>query len=101
MNVEKKFVTFFANLQKAVNPDDISAQLYAKHMITDSEKAEIDLLSLTAQVRMNKLLAAVQRAINIDHQNYETFLDILDKERKYSALVKQMRGMVIITFIYH
>ena len=34
------------------------------------------------------MLAAAQRAINIDPQNYETFLDILDKEKMYLALVK-------------
>ena len=75
-----------------MNPDDISADLFARNVITKNEKAEADLQMFTTQVRMDKLLAAVQRAINIDPQNYETFLDILDKEKKYSALGKEMRG---------
>ena len=88
------FPTFFAKLREAVNPDDISAQLLANYVITTSEKAEIDLLSCTTQVRMDKLLAAVQRAIHISPQNYEKFLVILDNHRRYSPLVQEMRGKV-------
>ena len=81
------FVGFFAKLKENVNPDDISAHLLARRVITNNEKADVDLQMFTPQVRMDKLLAAVQRAINIDPQNYETFLDILGKEEKYAALV--------------
>ena len=86
------FVSFFAKLRDNVNPDDISAHLFARNVITNSEKAEGDHLMYTQQVRMDKLLAAVQKAIEIDSQNYETFLDILGNEGKYAALVKEMRS---------
>ena len=49
-------------------------------------------------MKMDKLLAAVQKAIGIDPSNYEIFLEILGTEKKYSTLVKEMRGMVIFTF---
>ena len=93
-NVAMMFNNFVAKLREAVNPDDISAQLLANDVITNNEKAEIDLPSCTTQARMDKLLAAVQRAIHISPQNYETFLVILDKNRKYSPLVQEMRGKV-------
>ena len=88
------FPNFFAKLKEAVNPDDISAQLLANDVITTSEKAEIDLLSCTTQVRMDKLLTAVQRAIHISPQNYEKFLVILANHKKYLPLVQEMRGKV-------
>ena len=94
-DVEKKFVSFFAKLRENVNPDDIAAQLLAKHVISQSEKADIDLLPCTLPKRMDKLLEAVHRAINIDPTNYKTFLDILGIELKYSALVQEMRGKVV------
>ena len=89
-----------------MNPDDISAHLRARNVITMNEKADVDLQTFTPQVRMDKLLAAVQRAINIDPQNYETFRDILGKEKKYSVLVKEMRGkvpfhIILGTAVYH
>ena len=96
---EDVFVTFFAKLKENVNPDDISAQLYAKCLISSYEKEDIDLRTLAPHVRMDKLLAAVQKAIKIDPSNYEKFLEILDKEKKYSNLVKEMRGMVVFTLI--
>ena len=77
-----------------MDPDEISADLYAQHVITKNEKAEVDLRMYTPQVRMDKLLAAVQRAINIKSQNYETFLDVLGKEGRYPDLADEMRGEV-------
>ena len=74
-----------------MNPDDISADLYAMSLITKNEKAEIDVPMLTKQGRMDKLLGAVLSAINIDPLKYETFLDILGKERKYTTLADEMR----------
>ena len=87
-------ISFFAKLRENVNPDDISTHLFANDMITKSEKAELDNVTLTQQGRMDKLLAAVQRAISINPQMYETFLDILDQNARYSTLVKEMRGKV-------
>ena len=92
------FVTFFAKLKENVNPDDISAHLFARGLITSSEKAEIDLLTITPLVRMDKLLVAVHKGIKLDRSNYEKFLEILGKEKKYSTLAKEMRGMVVFTF---
>ena len=89
------FHSYSATLRN-VNPDDISAHLLANNVISYYEKAEIDNHMFTLQERMDKLLAAVQRAINIDSQNYETFLDILWKEGKYAALVKEMRGRLAV-----
>ncbi|KAL5518180.1 hypothetical protein EMCRGX_G003867 [Ephydatia muelleri] len=91
-DVAQLFVSFSAKLRENVNPDCISAYLYAHNLITSSEKAEIDLPTFTPLVRMDKLLAAVNMAIRIDPSNYEIFLEILGKEKKYSNLVKEMRG---------
>ena len=90
------FHHFSAQLKFNVHPEDISSDLCAKKMISTSEKSEIDLQPCTQYKRMDKLLEAVQRAMNIDPQYYEIFLDILDKEKKYSVLVKKMRGNVAL-----
>ena len=58
-----------------MNPDCISAHLHAHNLITSSEKAEIDLQTFTPLERMDKLLAAVHKAIRIDPSNYEIFLE--------------------------
>ena len=86
------FVNFISKLRENVNPYDICSHLLAQGMITSNEKAEIDNQMLIPQRRMDKLLTAVQKAINIDPEKCETFAKILGKERKYSALVKEMRG---------
>ena len=85
-DVAQLLVSFYAKLRENVNPDCISACLYAHNLITSSEKAEIDLPTFTPLVRMDKLLAAVHKAIRIDSCNYEIFLEILGKEKKYSKL---------------
>ena len=100
-DVAQLFVSFSAKLRENVNPDCISAHLHAHNLITSSEKAEIDLPTFTPLVRMDKLLAAVHKAIRIDPSNYEIFLEILGKEKKYSNLVKEMRGMVFTFIIWH
>ena len=97
-DVEELFHTFFAKLRENVTPEDISAHLFAQSLITSCEKADIDLQTFSPQVRMDKLLAAVHKGIRIDPSNYEKFLEILGKEKKYSTLVKEMRGMVVFTF---
>ena len=95
------FVSFSAKLREKVNSDCISAHLYANNLITSSEKAEMDHPTFTPLVRMDKLLAAVHMAIRIDPSNYEIFLEILGKEKKYSNVVKEMRGMVFTFIIWH
>ena len=38
------------------------------------------------------LLNAVERAIEIDHRNYERFLNVLDRIAKYKPLVVDIRN---------
>ena len=100
-DVAKLFAAFSEKLRENVNPDCISAYLHAHNLITSSEEADIDLQTFTPLVRMDKLLAAVHKAIRFDPSNYEIFLEILDKENKNSTLVKEMRGMVFTFIIWH
>ena len=57
------FVSYSATLRENVNPDCISAHLHAHNL---------DLQTFTPLVRMEKLQAAVHKAIRIDPSNYET-----------------------------
>ena len=100
-DVAQLFVSFSATLREIVNPDCITAHLHAHNLITSGEKAEIDLQTFTPLVRMDKLLAAVHRAIKIDPNNYEIFVEILGKEKKYSTLVKELRGMFFTFIMWH
>ena len=65
-DVAELFVTFFAKLRENVTPEDISEHLFAKGLITSCEKADTDIQTLTSQVRMDKLLAAVHKGIRLD-----------------------------------
>ena len=76
----------------AVHPDDIAAGLFAKGVITDSEKAEVDHVMYTDHVRMDQLLTAVQRAIRVQDNNLHIFLEVLDAIPKYKDLVKRIKA---------
>lgn len=84
------FVQFYSKLRENVDPDDISAELFAKGIISRNEKADVDIRMFTPQVRMDKLLAAVQRSIHISPQRFDTFVDILE-QKKYKDLAAEMR----------
>ena len=90
---EGVFVKFYDELRRNVHPDDIAAALLARDVITDSEKAEVDLMMYTAPQRMDKLLPAVQRAIRIRSDKFHTFLKVLlDAAPKYEDLVVRMKA---------
>ena len=93
MNESEVFVKFYADLRKKVDPNDIAAELRAKHLTTENEHGEITNIMLPAKVRMDHLLSAVEKAIHIKAENFHIFLDVLaNADRKYSVLVKQMKA---------
>ena len=86
---------FYADLINKVDPNDISADLRAKHLTTENEHCEITNMMLSAKVRMEYLLSAVQRAIHIKAENFHIFLHALtNADRKYDDLVKQMKAFL-------
>ena len=88
----KSFVKYFPQLQQVVNPSDITASLFAKGLLTEDEKYNADNPLHSHGVRMDKLLGAVMKAIQIDSKNLNIFLDILGTIAKYKPLVDEMRG---------
>ena len=68
-----------ADCRKKVDPNDIAAELRAKHLTTENEHGEITNMMLSARViiRKDHLLSAVQRAIHIKAKNFHIFLDVL------------------------
>ena len=87
------FGNYCAVLRRSVLPDDIAADLLARHVITDGEKADIDVMACPTPVRMDKLLSAVQRGINVDKNNFHVFLEVLDKtDTRYKALAGRMKA---------
>ena len=87
------FKEYYQELRWVVHPDDIAAGLLSKHVITDNEKAEVDVIALAVPVKMDKLLAAVQRAILLHKNNFNIFLEVLLRAGdKYKILVKKMKA---------
>ena len=87
----KVFVKYFPQLQQVVNPSDITASLFAKGLLTEDEKYNADNPLHSPGVRMDKLLGAVMKAIQIDSKNLNIFLDILEAIAKFKPLVDKMR----------
>ena len=91
-NEEQAFRRYYAQLREKVNPSDIAAHLYSEGLISRNERDDADNKMHSDGVRMDKLLPAVERAIEIDKKNFYTFLDILDLVPKYKCLVQSMRS---------
>ena len=66
---------------------------FANEIISNGELEE-----LQADGARNKkvaaLLGAVQRAITLNQEAFYTFVDVLSKEAKYTALVAQLRKYI-------
>ena len=93
MNEREVFVKFYADLRKKVYPDDIAAELRSNHLMTKYEQDEVTNKMLPPMDRMEKLLRAVQRAIDIKAENFHIFLDVLaNADEKYDDLVEQMKA---------
>ena len=87
------FGEYYAELRMAVYPDDIAAGLLTKDVITNNEKAEVDVITLAIPARMDKLLAAVQRAIRVHKNKFHIFLEVLlGAGDKYKILVEKMKA---------
>ena len=87
------FVKFYADLRKKVHPDDIAAELRAKHLMTENEQDEVTNKTLAPKAKMDHLLSAVEKAILITAENFHIFLDVLaNADEKYGDLVKQMKA---------
>ena len=90
------FAKFCAVLRITVDPNDIADALCGKHVITDSELAEVKnprlMLLQPPNERMDNLLSAVRRAILMNAENFYIFLDVLaNADKKYVDLVTKMK----------
>ena len=98
LNTLQKQVIFFAEaeerlrgsyyiLLKALNPSNITAQLYSAKMITSSERDSVDNTMHNMDERNTQLLSAVERAVSADPSNFAKFLGILNDIPTYRPLV--------------
>ena len=84
---------FYADFEKSLNPDDITARLFSQNVITETEKDEIN--SEKTTLRKNKaLLEALGRAIYIDHNNFTIFLNILGEVGTYKHLLDSINAQL-------
>ena len=90
-NVETIFTEYFERLMN-VNPNDITAALFTRHLISDKELEEITHQMYTPTDKMYKLLSAVKSAITIKNENIDIFLNVLESFEKYKSLVVEMRA---------
>ena len=86
-NVADIFRIVYATLTKALVPDEITPALFSEGLISNFEKNEINVQGQTQEQKATKLLAAVQRAIHAEQNNFYTFLKLLNKHKKYKCLV--------------
>ena len=89
-DVAETFRKQYYQLSETLTPDDITAKLYSRGLISDSEKEDIEVAEVPLKRRTAKLLAAVQRAINTEPNNFYTFLKMLNGHPKYKPLVKKI-----------
>ena len=91
---EQVFVMYRAALMREVCPDDIATDLLSRKVITDREKAEVDLVATVTSKRgrMDKLLTAVQKTTQIHNSNFHIFMEVLDEQDKYKVIVERMRA---------
>ena len=87
--VKSVFQTFYQELVEQLNPDDITANLYAEKIISVNERDRADNETLTMQKRNKVLLNALERTI--DYDTFSKFLNNLDKCDKYKTLVDKIR----------
>ena len=92
MDAQSYFRELLADLQRQLNPDDISGHLYSAALLTQSEHDEVNNTTLSDRVRITKLLSAVEKAIRIDAQNFSTFLNVLDKTPQYQPIARRARS---------
>ena len=93
MKEEQVFMRCRADLMREVCPDDIAADLLSRKVITDWEKAEVDIVATVTSKRgrMEKLLTAVQKATQIHNSNFHIFMEVLEEQDKYIVIVERMR----------
>eukprot|EP00731_Ephydatia_muelleri_P023387 Em0015g970a len=82
-------------LLKALNPSNITAQLYSAKMITSSERDSVDNTMHNMDERNTQLLSAVERAVSADPSNFAKFLGILNDIPTYRPLVTTVMGLPI------
>ena len=102
-DVAEIFRIHYNKLSKTLKPDDITAELYSTGLISKAEKDEIEVAGQTQQCKTTKLLDAVQRAINTEPNNFDTFLNLLNRHPKYKPLVKNIEehGELLSMFFLH
>ena len=91
-DAKKHFKKFYSTLNEAINPDNITAKLYSARVLTEHERDEASNHMYTVHQRATKLLAAVERAISVNHENFTTFLDILETIDVYQPIALAVWG---------
>ena len=85
------FVKYSPELHKVVNPEEITASLFASGLLSENEKDYANNLMHTRGERMTKLLEGVKQAIQVHPAKFNIFLDIMGTTAKYRVLVDKMR----------
>ena len=83
------FISYYDVMLHTINPDDLTPTLFARRIITETDKSNIDSQNNHMQ-KTSYLLKAVQQTIMIDDNNFEAFLTILKSFPKYVPLFIKM-----------
>lgn len=84
----EKFRKVYADLEKALYPDDVTGKLFTLGLITQTERDSINGNGLDST---KKLLQAVEKAIFIDPKNLDIFRSVLESIGKYKPLAEKLK----------
>ena len=87
----KAFERSAATLEAGLNPDDVTNLLYSASIITRMDK-EIMMAKGSRFEKVEVLISAVTRNLVNNPGNFQKFVDIINREPSFGALVKKLNG---------
>ena len=91
----KTFDEFYDRLEDCISADDVTGGCFAKGIISYKERDVVQAASPTFK-KNAELLSAVRKSILLKPSNFDTFLSILSKEKKYMVIVGEMSKLFCV-----
>ena len=86
--IQDNYATLSSTLTDHVSPGDLGNKLFEAHLIGGDLKRAANKEHTDEAVRINKLLAAVHNQIELNLENFYTFIKILEDYEQLKDLMK-------------
>lgn len=92
------FISYYDKLQKLIQGEvqNVAAKSLAKHLLSSGEHSKCTHLLYTAEQQAAFFMQAVRNKIEVDADNFYTFIGILKKEPSHESMAKKL-GKYICT----